>query len=225
MTLNTNELQSRLYDCISKADYSDAQEILNSLNSEHLLIKRVITSLLDSSNPHILPFAYFLWQKGDSLSVTELFPKELVNIIDGGFKKIINQKYNAPLKLGTSTDGDGDHTAYGGVADINRLSWRFVLSEYDSNTFIIYNKAYNVPLKLGTSTDGDGDHIAYGGAADIDRCSWQLVYQNDNNTVIMLNKAYNVPLKLGTSTDGDGDHKAYGGAAELARCTWQIEPI
>ncbi|MGV8004873.1 hypothetical protein QPK14_23135 [Photorhabdus temperata subsp. temperata] len=228
MTLDTNKLQSKLYDCIAKSDYNNAQEILNSFNSENLLIKRVINSLLIASNPNILSFAYFLWRTGNSLSVTEFFPKEFVNILDGGFKTITNQRYDVPLKLGTGTDGDGDHTAYGGAADTDRCSWLLVPRQYDNNTlFTIYNKAYNVPLKLGTGTDGDGDHTAYGGAADTDRCSWLLVpRQYDNNTLFTIyNKAYNVPLKLGTGTDSDGDHTAYGGAADTERCSWQINSI
>lgn len=78
--------------------------------------------------------------------------------------KILNTHRNQYLKLEVSSDGAGDHKAFGSdESDTYRHQWYLYPVKYENDVlFYVFNREYSQALKLGRDVDSMGDRMLWG---------------------------------------------------------------
>lgn len=230
-------ISTDLYNNVANEKYWNGVDNIKLMIKEYDIcaIANTIESLLSAEPEHVINFACALWITGENHIVKTFFPKEFELLFNGDKVRIVNQKYNLPLKLGLDVDDDGDRALWGNAINVHdeRLEWIFYLSWCnDRVVFKIKNLEREMYLKLNYKVDNIGDRAVWGNNLKIsqNRLTWSLVpvWKNKTMHFHIINKEFGLGLKLAVATDNLNDRRAYGHAGTLAkdpeRFMWRIIP-
>lgn len=209
------EYSEELYNAIVSNSFIDALAMTNSFD-RHILTK-TIEKLLQDNIDNVVQYAFRLWISNHKDVVIENFPQPFKLIFNEDDVKLINTKYNLPLKMDVKVDYYGDRLIWGDGIPSNeyRHRWRIEpIFMNDRVSFTIKNIERMMYMKLSNHPNHTGERQAWGDAINvsIDRLTWTLepIYGEDHLDFFIVNEQHKQGIKLASKVDKYNDRELLG---------------
>ncbi|GBP93166.1 Low molecular mass 30 kDa lipoprotein 19G1 [Eumeta japonica] len=232
--VNRRELEQQLYYNISSELYDDAVAVSQSLirSDNTAVVAKVVDDCLKDGVKELIPYAYRLWQAGETDVVSEHFPMIFKSLFTSEAVRIVNAIHDVALKLDEHVDKDGDSALLGSGADRTSLrhGWVFVPVWRDGKTYFkIQNPERNMVLKLHFYTDSHGEKPAWGAPLSITehRTYFELEAGLVNNDLAFFikNVEFGLSLKLKPKEKDEDEWRVIGDASSAGGQPWRIQSL